>query len=286
MRTVGKPSDPQPREAVTTQPEGTARPQVTSRVRLMGMALDPLAEEQVVARVLDDLTLGRGGAILTPNLDILRQYRRSAALRDAFAPTELVLADGMPLVWACRLQATPLPRRVAGSELIWSLTAGAAAQGASVFLAGGDEGVAERAAERLCAEYPSLRVAGTTCPWIAPGTPEDETGAAACAIVAARPDIVFLGLPLAKQVHMMTVLRPLLPASWLAGVGVSFSFVSGDLARAPVRIRHAGFEWAHRLVHEPRLWRRYLVQGLPFAGHLAVHALGARHRRRAESTAD
>src|SRR4029077_9781110 len=104
------------------------------RVSLLGMDVDALTEREAVAEIMGSLRRGRGGWVLTPNLDHLRHHRHDDGVRAAFAAADLVLADGMPLVWASRLQGTPLPERVAGSDLIWSLSDAGGRAGASVFL--------------------------------------------------------------------------------------------------------------------------------------------------------
>src|SRR5262245_40976790 len=90
----------------------------TRRVPVGGLAIDPLTETEVVSRVLASLRRGRGGWIVTPNVDILRQVHRDPALRDQLGDADLVVADGAPLVWAARLAGRALPARVAGSDLI------------------------------------------------------------------------------------------------------------------------------------------------------------------------
>jgi N-acetylglucosaminyldiphosphoundecaprenol N-acetyl-beta-D-mannosaminyltransferase len=63
----------------------------------------------------------------------------------------------------------------------------------------------------------------------------------------------------------------------MMGVGISFSFLAGDVRRAPPWMQRTGLEWIHRLSQEPRrLARRYLVEDLPFSFALFAHAL--RHR--------
>jgi N-acetylglucosaminyldiphosphoundecaprenol N-acetyl-beta-D-mannosaminyltransferase len=243
------------------------------------MPLDGLTLAQAVDRVLEGLAAGCGGAVLTPNLDILRQYRRSPTLQRVFETTELLVPDGMPLVWASRLQGTPLPQRVTGSDMLWGIAAAAAARRASIFLAGGHPGVAHRAADRIGRLYPGLRIVAHPC-YVRPGPVADQVDDLASTLVATAPDVVYLGLPFASQVYLVTALRYRLPRTWFVGVGSSFDLVNGDRTRAPEWLQRLGLEWAHRLVHEPRVWRRYLIHGLPFAGHLGVHALGVRMRRR------
>jgi N-acetylglucosaminyldiphosphoundecaprenol N-acetyl-beta-D-mannosaminyltransferase len=238
-------------------------------VGLMGVPVANLAERAVVDRVLAEIRSGRGGWIVTPNVDILRQLDRRSELRALVGEADLVVADGMPLVWASRLQGTPLPERVAGSRLIWSLTAAAADVGATAYLVGGAPGVADRAAEALAAHAPGLIVAGTHCPPF--GFERDAAARAAMeqAIVAARPDIVFCGLGFPKQEFVIRDLRPRLPSAWFVGCGASINFVAGAVRRAPEWMQASGLEWLHRLASEPRrLFARYIVHDLPFAVRL------------------
>ena len=245
----------------------------TERIELMGMSIDSLTEEEAISTVLAGLSAGRGGWVITPNLDHLRHFHRAPELRSMFAQADLVLADGMPLVWASRVQNTPLPERVAGSDLIGSLTKAASRRGRSVFFLGGNPGAAETAADRLCDENPRLRVAGTCCPEI--GFESEPAGIDDIVkeIEAANPDIVYVGLGFPKQERLIAQIREQFPTTWFLGVGVSLSFVGGDMARAPEWMRGSGLEWVHRLASEPRrLFARYVVHGMPFAVSLMSHS--------------
>ena len=74
-----------------------------------------------------------------------------------------------------------------------------------------------------------------------------------------------------------------MPETWFVGVGISLSFLAGDQPRAPVVLQRLGLEWLHRLCHEPRrLFRRYVVQDLPFSLRLFAWALMQRVRALAE----
>jgi N-acetylglucosaminyldiphosphoundecaprenol N-acetyl-beta-D-mannosaminyltransferase len=247
------------------------------RQYLMGMPLDALTRAEAMERVRDGLASRQGGGVLTPNLDILRQYQRSPLLHQVFERTELLVPDGTPLVWASRLKGTPVPERVTGTDMLWGVAEVVAEAGGLVFLAGGHPGVARRAADRLEEVHPGLRVAAHPC-YIRPGPIGAQVDGLACALAEAAPDVVYLGLPFAGQVHVMTTQRARLPSTWFVGVGSSFDFVNGDRDRAPEWLQRLGLEWAHRIVHEPRVWRRYLVHGLPFAARLGLHVLSARVR--------
>jgi N-acetylglucosaminyldiphosphoundecaprenol N-acetyl-beta-D-mannosaminyltransferase len=243
------------------------------------MPLSIVTEPQVVDHIVRSARAGHGGWVITPNLDHLRLFRKNPSLRPMFEAAELVTADGMPLVWASRWQRTPLPQRVSGSALIHSLTGAAAREGLSVYFLGGNPSAADRTAEQLKRNNPALKVAGTACP--PPGFDQDpqQLETIRRQLLAARPDIVFVGLGFPKQERLIEQLRASLPAAWFLGIGISFSFVCGEVKRAPLWMQRAGLEWLHRLIQEPgRLGKRYLVHGIPFAVRLLLASLIARFR--------
>jgi N-acetylglucosaminyldiphosphoundecaprenol N-acetyl-beta-D-mannosaminyltransferase len=251
----------------------------------MGLPVDQLTEDDTIETVLEAVRAGRGGCLFTPNLHHMQAFANGAdgAVYDRSSKlpgARLVVADGMPLIWASRLRGTPLPERVAGSNLIWTLTAGAARKGASIFLLGGNPGAAEACAERMRAEYPDVRIAGC----MAPPHGFEQDPRAIDEIVetlrAAAPEIVYVALGFPKQEELALQLAAELPTTWFVGVGISFSFVSGEVQRAPRWMQVTGLEWVHRLVQEPRrLFRRYVVDGLPFAARMFGHALRSRFGR-------
>jgi N-acetylglucosaminyldiphosphoundecaprenol N-acetyl-beta-D-mannosaminyltransferase len=233
-----------------------------------GVRFDALTEEQVVARIIDGLKNGEGGRVVTPNIDICRRASQDPEARDLIRQASVVVADGMPLVWAARLRGDPLPERVAGASLIFSLSAAAAAGGWSVYLLGGEPGVPERAAAELARRSPGLQVAGTDAP-----PPGFDPAGVRDKLEAARPDIVFAGLGFPKQERVIAAVAPALPGAWFIGCGAAIPFAAGALTRAPGWMQETGLEWAWRLASEPRrLFRRYLVEDLPFAVRLLVSA--------------
>jgi N-acetylglucosaminyldiphosphoundecaprenol N-acetyl-beta-D-mannosaminyltransferase len=247
------------------------------RITLMDMPIDRVTESEAVATVGNALERGRGGWVITPNLDHLRTFARRPEIRPHFEEADLVLADGMPLVWASRVQDTPLPERVAGSDLIWSLTHEARRRDASIYLVGGNPGTAAEAGDVLRETAPGVKIAGSECPPMGFEADERKVEEVVETVGDERPDIVYVGLPLDKQVNLIPRLRDRLPSSWFLGLGISFSFVTGDVARAPLWMQRSGLEWVHRLSQEPtRLFHRYVVEGLPFSTRLFLHAMRRR----------
>ncbi len=254
-------------------------------VDLMGLELDRVTERQAVESVFDALDTGVGGWIVTPNLDILRRHTRDEETRQLISLATLVVADGMPLIWASRLKGDPLPERVAGSTMIWTLCREAAHRGRSVFLLGGNEGAAADASRVLERACPGIRIVGAHCPPFGFENDADAMNAIRDQLEAARPDLVFVALGSPKQERLIKEMRELLPSAWWAGVGISLSFISGEVRRAPRWMQKTGLEWFHRFMQEPgRLARRYFVEGVPFAIRLfAVSALSRFGRTRSKS---
>jgi N-acetylglucosaminyldiphosphoundecaprenol N-acetyl-beta-D-mannosaminyltransferase len=257
---------------------------VYAKVSLMGLQLHNVTEPEVVHRIVTSASRGQGGWMATPNVDILRQTTRDPALRRLVGQADLVVADGMPLVWASRLQGDPLKARVPGSEAINGLCREAARAGIGVLLLGGSPGTARRAAEVLAGRYPGL-IVGHSCPDFPSGRDQEALAEVSATLMRTEPGIVFCAFGFPKQEHIMVALHEAFPAAWFVACGGTFSMVAGDAPKAPVWMRKASLEWLHRLRLEPRrLFARYVLHDLPFALRLlansALSRAGARRRWR------
>ena len=252
----------------------------SGRTRLAGLDFDGLTEAETVEHVVGASHRGEGGWVVTPNVDICRQARRDPSLRQLIGTASLVVPDGMPLVWAAQLSGHPLPERVAGGSLIFSLSEAAARQGLSIYLLGGAPGVPQRAGEELSHRYPGLRVVGADSPPLGFDTDPRAVEGVRDRVAAAAPDIVYVGLGFPKQERLITTLAPACPRAWFIGCGAAIPYAAKALPRPPAWMRRAGLAWLFRLYNEPRrLFRRYLVDDLPFAIRLlASSAAGRLHR--------
>jgi N-acetylglucosaminyldiphosphoundecaprenol N-acetyl-beta-D-mannosaminyltransferase len=253
-------------------------------VDLLGLRFAAITEREAVSRIIRSVQDGVGGWLITPNTHQMGLIAKDADLRDFVRGATLTVADGMPLVWAATLRGDPLPERVAGSSLVWSLARAAGVAGRSLFLLGGDDGVADRAAARLRSDIPGLEVVGTHCPPRGFETNLQEGEVIRARLRSTKPDIVYVGLGFPKQENLIAELRAEFEHVWFLGIGISLSFISGDAARAPRWLQRVGLEWVHRLVQDPRrLFGRYIVRGVPFTFGLLArswwHGLSARRNR-------
>ena len=238
---------------------------------LADVVVDVVTEAEAVEVVVESASRGEGGLVVTPNVDHLRLIAQGGWLGALYADADLVVADGMPLVWASRLMGDPLPERVAGSDLLELITGAAAAEGLSVYFLGGAPGTADAAAAHFSQRWADLKVAGTSCP---PRGFERRRGGldAVCdEVVGTSPAIVFVGLGAPKQEHVCVRLREAMPSAWCLGVGAAFDMAVGHVDRAPMWVRRIGAEWLYRFLQEPRrMGGRYLWHGVPFTLRLLV----------------
>jgi N-acetylglucosaminyldiphosphoundecaprenol N-acetyl-beta-D-mannosaminyltransferase len=187
---------------------------------------------------------------------------------------DLLVADGMPLVWLGRRHGYPLRRRVYGPELLETFCRKTGPRYRHYFYGGGP-GVADRLAEVLGQRY-GVRTVGTYSPPFRP-LREEEKAEVDRRIQAAAPDVVWVGLSTPKQERWMHEHRPRLTVPLLAGVGAAFDMLAGTVKQAPAWMQENGLEWSFRLVQEPRrLWRRYLLIGPQFLWNVSLALLGVK----------
>jgi N-acetylglucosaminyldiphosphoundecaprenol N-acetyl-beta-D-mannosaminyltransferase len=243
-----------------------SRPTLKRRqqLRIGALWIDAVSFDEALSEIEKLVDSGEGGAIYTPNVDHVVKAESSEAFREAYRHVSLSLADGMPLVWVGRLLGCQLPERVAGSDILRPLLEMAARRRWRVYLLGGAPGSAELATRRLTEELGVQVVGWDDCRIASDGS--DANGESIARARAAKPDLILVGLgPPKQELWIHRAADSVRPAVAL-GIGAGLDFIAGRYKRAPLWLRRTGFEWAYRLVQEPRrLWRRYLVEGPRFA---------------------
>lgn len=204
---------------------------------------------------------GKGGYVVTPNVDHVVRAEHSESLRDAVAAASLSLADGMPLIWMSHLLGTPLPEKVSGSDLVGPLLERASQRQWSVYILGAAPGVGQRAAERLSSRLVGLTIAGVDAPPIGFDKDSKMDDQVVEKVRVAAPHLILVALGCPKQeVWMHRHLHRYAPAVAL-GIGATVDFIAGEQRRAPRWMSRVGLEWFYRLAREPRrMASRYLVR--------------------------
>jgi N-acetylglucosaminyldiphosphoundecaprenol N-acetyl-beta-D-mannosaminyltransferase len=238
---------------------------VTPVSNLFGISIAAVTMDDVLPMVDAAVAERRPFQIGVVNAAKVVNMQRDPGLRDDVLASDIVLADGMSLVWASRLMGRPLPERVAGIDLMYRLLERAAQRGHRVFCLGATEPVLDAAVASFRQKYPSLIVAGTQHGYFSPA---DEPRVAQ-AIAASRAHIVFIAMTSPRKEQFLAQWSRVLDVPVWHGVGGSFDVAAGKVERAPVLWQRLGIEWLYRVKQEPRrLWKRYLVTNTLFVGML------------------
>ncbi len=239
------------------------------RIDVLGIGFDNITMDQAVAEGVR--LMGTPGAhyAATPNPEIVEVCRGDKEARRAVNGADLVLADGIGIIYGAKLLGTPLKGRVTGIGFAQGLMARMAENKKTLFLLGAKPGVAERAAENLCRQYPGLTVAGTRDGYFTEDEPVVE------AIRSSGADAVFVCLGAPKQEKWMERWGEETGAHLLVGLGGCLDVFSGDVQRAPEVMQRLGLEWLHRLMKNPgRIGR---MMKLPL---FLLHAAGEKRERK------
>jgi exopolysaccharide biosynthesis WecB/TagA/CpsF family protein len=232
-------------------------------VKIHDVWIDKIDRAGALARIDDFVAAGTPHHVVTANVDYLRLTGQVPGFRNIINTADLVVPDGMPLLWGSRLLGDPLPERVTGVDLLVDCAGLAAAKGYSIFLLGAGPGVAEEAACVLRARHRGVRIVGTYAPPMWSLTPdEDET--IVRVIQEMQPNMLFVAFGAPKQDQWIRTHLERLGVPVCMGVGGAFDMLAGRVTRAPLWMQRSGLEWLYRVTQEPtRLWQRYFVHDLP-----------------------
>ncbi|WP_299791130.1 WecB/TagA/CpsF family glycosyltransferase [uncultured Shewanella sp.] len=170
---------------------------------------------------------------------------------------DMVFADGSGIRLASLWKGLAPKDNLNGTDMFPRLCQQLADEGLSLFLLGGEDGIAAAAAEKMQCRFPTLKIAGTHHGFIDKPKLNDnvikqinESGAAVLLVAMGAPK---QELWLAEHKHKLDVAVGI-------GVGGLFDFYAEKVRRAPLWMRQIGMEWICRLSEEPgRMWKRYIL---------------------------
>ncbi len=221
---------------------------------ILGIRVDALTYPDLRQRITEFIAAGGPHQICTANPEFVMEARRNSRFRAVLAQADLVLADGVGLLWAARRTGQRLPQRVTGSDGVPLIAAWAAEHGWRLYLLGAAPGVADAAAAILRQQHPGLQIAGTYA-----GSPADADAAGIIArIREARPDVLLVAYGAPKQDLWIAQHRDALGVPVMMGIGGTLDFIAGVQKRAPRWVQRLNLEWLFRLVTQPWRWRRQL----------------------------
>lgn len=238
----------------------------------------PIGAEEAASVIASWAADGRGRAVCAANVHMVMEAWDDTAFAALLEGADLIVCDGRPLVWACRLQGVGGALHTRGSDLMEAVCSVAAQRGLRVGLYGGAPEVTETVRRVLLTRHHGLEESYCWSPPFRQLT-DAEDAAAMAAIATAGVQILLVSLGCPKQERWMIAHRDQMTCVML-GVGAAFDMLAGRIPTAPKAMQRVGLEWAFRLVYEPRrLWRRYAKHNARFVALLLRSELRSRFAR-------
>jgi N-acetylglucosaminyldiphosphoundecaprenol N-acetyl-beta-D-mannosaminyltransferase len=244
------------------------------RANVLGVGVHAINMD-IAVRVIDAaIANGQKGYVCVTGVHGVMESQTDPTFRKILHTALLVTPDGMPTVWVGKLQGYSRMDRVYGPDLMLEVCKTSVERGYSHFLYGGDVGVANALAARMCELYPGIRIVGTFTPPFRPLTPGEASELIAM-VNSVKPNIFWVGISTPKQERFMAEYINELDTNVMLGVGAAFDIHTGRTKDAPSWMKRAGLQWLHRLWQEPRrLGKRYLRNNPRFLYKISLQLLG------------
>jgi N-acetylglucosaminyldiphosphoundecaprenol N-acetyl-beta-D-mannosaminyltransferase len=229
------------------------------KVNILGLEIDNLSMQETIDKIGLLIEKNRSAIIFTPNVQRLIYGIKDKQTEEIYRKADMLIPDGMPLIWASKLLGVPLKEKVSGSDLLPLFCQSASILGHKMYFLGADPGVAEEAKNILTDKYPGLQIVGTYSPPFGFEKKDAEIRKIKGMIKEKNPHVLFVGLGFPKEERFLWKYRDDFQVPVSIGIGATFDFITGKQKRAPKWMQNCGMEWFYRLCHDPRrLWKRYL----------------------------
>ncbi len=240
---------------------------------ILGVRFDDVSRQEAAQLGAAMLEQDQFHYVVTPNPEFILAAEKDADFRQVLNSADLVIPDGIGVVYSAKILGTPLKERVPGIEFAADMLAQLDQMGGRLYLLGAKPGVAQEAGRRILERHPNIVLCGTH-----DGYFKDEE-AVLLEVAAARPDLLFVCLGAPKQEKWMARWGRHTGARLAIGLGGALDVFAGNVERAPESWRKLGLEWAYRLKKEPQ--RAGRMAKLPL---VLVKSAGARLRGRRDQS--
>lgn len=224
-------------------------------VKITNLTIDTLHQAMAIS-----IQQQKKRLILNVNIHCINLAYEQPWLRTFLNSAEIVFCDGYGVKLGAWLMGQLVSERITYADWMWQLGAFCANYHYSLFFLGSRPGVAEKAAQRLQHQYPTLQITGVQHGYFDKTSGSSENTAVIAQINQAKPHILVVGFGMPMQEQWLMENWHHLDANIALTGGAVFDYISGELQRGPKWLTNSGFEWLARLIIEPRrLWKRYVL---------------------------
>lgn len=226
----------------------------SNTAKILGIGLNSSSQSLLLESLVQKIKKTSKILIFTPNPEFIVFAQEHSWFKKVLNKADFAIPDGIGLIWASRFLGKPIKERIHGTDLMEKLCFEASQQGWTIFLLGGEPGVAQKAFRILQQRYPSLKGWAESGPRLdLDNWPEEVVVDWVRKVNQKKPDLLFVGFGMGKQEKFLYEDWSVLNVRLAIGVGGAFDYLSGRIPRAPVWIRKIGLEWFFRLIFQP--WR-------------------------------
>lgn len=244
------------------------------KISIYGVSYNNVTMDEAAVLTDELLSEAKNHMVVTPNAEIAYMAAKDKELGEILNNSDMVVADGIGVVYASKIYGTPVKQKVAGVELGERVLENASKSGKGVFFLGAKPGVGELAAEKLLEKYPGINFVG-----IRDGYFKDDDAVIA-EINASGAEILFVCLGAPKQEKWMAQNKEKISARLMLGLGGALDSYAGTVKRAPKIFIKLGLEWFYRLIKEPK--RAGRMMALPKYMFAVIRDRFRRKRKKAE----
>lgn len=248
-------------KSIRPEKNGIVRSSKWRSVNLLGIDVSAIRAHEVVDIANEHIANRKKLLIGVINVAKIISMRKDPELRSSLEGADLILADGVPIVWLSRMLGEPLPERVTGIDIMYKLLQQANESHYRVYFLGAKPEVLRKVIRTMQRDYPGIRIAGYRDGYF----DKAQERSVAEGIRNSKADIFFVAISSPKKEKFLRKWRDFINVPVCHGVGGSFDILAGVSKRAPLWMQKSGLEWLYRLIQEPRrMWKRYLINNTIF----------------------
>lgn len=231
-----------------------------SKVRLLNIEVDNITMKEAVINIDEMVKRKKPSYVVTPNVDHVVILEKDLDFINVYKEAELVVTDGMPLIWISKLANMPIKEKISGSDLFPEVCKLAAEKKYRIFLLGAGEGVGSIAAKNIKKKYPGIEISGVYSPPFGFEKDEEEIERIVNMLNESKSDILAVGLGAPKQEKFIYHIKEKINIPVSLAIGATIDFEAGNIKRAPKWMQNNGLEWFYRMIKDPkRLIKRYCI---------------------------
>lgn len=235
------------------------------KIELLGIEINNFTMSDALGRVEALIESRKKSMVFPLNVYMVVKIHKDKVFKSVLSGGDIILSDGMSLLWGAKILGRPLREKVSGSDLLPAFCEIAAKKGYKLFFLGAGPGVAAKAARILTQKNPGLQIVGVYSPPFGFEDDEEENKKIVQMIREAKPHVLFVGLGAPKQEEWIWKHKDEIGVPVSIAVGATFDFVAGTVKRAPKWMQKSSLEWFFRVCQEPRrLWKRYFIANTIF----------------------